>query len=56
MSNVYKIQPYGSILYGCFCIEFIDFVLNNKRLTDFTNVFSPKNFKKYDKVILEYFQ
>ena len=30
---------------GYFCVEFIDFKLNNESLTDFTNLFSPKNFK-----------
>ena len=31
-------------------------MLNNKRQIGFTNLFSPKNFKKNEKVILDYFQ
>ena len=31
---------------GYFCTEFIDFILNDKYLTDFTSLFSPNNFKK----------
>ena len=31
---------------GYFCIGFIDFILVSKTLTDITNLFSPKNFKK----------
>ena len=31
---------------GYFCIGFIDFMLAGKTLTDFTNLFSPNNFKK----------
>ena len=31
-------------MYGYFCIEFIDFMLKGKSLTDFTNIFSPNNF------------
>ena len=33
---------------GYFCIAFIDFNLAAKTLTDFTNLFSPNNFKKND--------
>ena len=40
--NIYSKQAYCSIMYGCFCIGFINFMLNNKRLTYFTNLFSPK--------------
>ena len=32
-----------------FCTGFIDFMLIDKRLTDFTNSFSPKRFKENDK-------
>ena len=38
-----------------FCMEFIDFMLKGKTLTDFTNFFSPNNFKKNDDIILKYF-
>ena len=31
---------------GYFCVEFIDFMLKGNSLTDFTNLFSPNNFKK----------
>ena len=31
---------------GYFCIAFIDFMLAGKKLTDFTNLFSPYDFKK----------
>ena len=40
---------------GCFCIEFIDFMLVGKTLTGFRNLFSPNNFKKNDDVLLNYF-
>ena len=38
-----------------FCIVFIDFMLKGKSLTDFTNLFSPNNFKKNDDIILNHF-
>ena len=39
-----------------FCIEFIDFMLAGKKLTDFTNLYSPYDFKKNDDIILSYFK
>ena len=41
---------------GYFCIEFIDFMLANKKLTDFINLFSPYDFDKNDQIILSYFK
>ena len=32
---------------GYFCIGFIDFMLAKKTLTEFTNLFSPNNFKLF---------
>ena len=39
---------------GYFCIEFISFMFKGKILTEFTNLFSPNNFKKNDDIILNY--
>ena len=36
---------------GYFCIGFIDFMLPGKKLTDYTNLFSPHDFKKNDNII-----
>ena len=54
-TNIFRIQEYDSIMCGYFCIGFINFMLAGKTLTDFTNLFSPNNFKKtmiYFKIIL----
>ena len=40
---------------GYFCIGFTDFMLKRKTLTEFTNLFSPNNFKENDDIILNYF-
>ena len=48
-------QAYDSIMCGYFYIGFIDFMLAGKILTDFTNLFSPSNFKKNDNIILNCF-
>ena len=54
-TNIFRIQAYNSIMCGYFCIGFIDFMLAGKTLTEYTNLFSPNNFKKNDDIILNYF-
>ena len=56
ITNIFRIQTYDSIMCGYFCIGFIDFMFKGKTLTDFTNLFSPNNFKKNDDIILSYFK
>ena len=55
-TNIFRIQTYDSIMCGYFCIGFIDFMLAGKKLTDYTNLFFPYDFKKYDNMILNYFK
>ena len=50
-SNIIRIQDNNSIMCGYFCILSIEYMLNNKTLTDFTNLFSPYDFKKNDEII-----
>ena len=45
-TSIFRIQAYDSIMCRYFCIGFIDFMLAGKTLTDFTNPFSPNDFKK----------
>ena len=54
-TNIFRIQAYDSIMCGYFCIGFIDFMLVEKTLTKYTNLFSPNNFKKNDDIVLSYF-
>ena len=54
-TNIFRIQAYDSIMCGYFCIGFIDFMFKGKSLTDYTNLFSPNDFKKNDDRILKYF-
>ena len=44
------------IMRGYFCIRFIDFILSGKSLFDYTNLFSPIDYEKNDKITLKYFQ
>ena len=54
-TNIFRIQAYDSIMCGYFCIGSIDFMFKGKSLTDYTNLFSPNDFKKNDDTILKYF-
>ena len=56
ITNVYRIQANDSIMWEYFCIGFIDFMLKGKCFLDYKNVFSPNDYEKNDKIILNYFQ
>ena len=56
MTNIYRIRAYDSIMCGYFYTGFIDFVLKDKSLLDYTDIFSPNDYEKNDKIILTYFQ
>ena len=55
-ANIFLVQANNSVMCGYFCIEFIDFILAGKKLTDFTTLFSPHDFHKNDDIILSYFK
>ena len=54
--NIFQVQTDDSVMYRYFFIGFIDFMLVGKKLTDFTNMFSPHDFEKNDSIILRYFK
>ena len=45
-TNIFRVQANNSVMCGYFCIGFIDFMLAGKKLTDYTNLFSPHDLKK----------
>ena len=55
ITNIFRIQAYDSIMCGYFCIGFIDFMYKGKSLTEYTNLFSPDDFKRNDDTSLNYF-
>ena len=55
-TNIFRIKAYDSIMCRYFCIGFINFMLAGKKLTDYTNLFSPYDFKKNDNIMLSYFK
>ena len=54
-TNIFRIQAYDSIMCKYFCIGFIDFMLAGKTLTEYTNLFTPNNFKINDEITVNYF-
>ena len=53
ITNIYRIQADNLIICRYFCIGFIDFMLKGKGLLDYTNLFSPNDYEKNDKIILK---
>ena len=49
-------QANNLVMCSYFCIGFIDYMLAGKKLTDFTNFFSPYDLGKNDDIILRYFK
>ena len=50
-TNIFRIQAYNSVMGGCvdIGIGFIDSMLKEKSLTNFTNLFPPNDLKKKKK-------
>ena len=54
--KIFRIQDNESIICAFSCIGFIEYVLFGKILLGCTNLFSPNEYKKNDKVIYRYFK
>lgn len=55
IANIYRIQAHDS-MSAYFYIRFINFMLHNKSLIDFTVFFSPDHFKENDKKMVKCFK
>ena len=55
-TNIFRIQANKSIMYGYFCIGFIDYMFAGKTLIDHTILVSSYDFEKNDNLILRYFK
>ena len=55
-ANIFWVKENDSVMCGYFCIGFIDFMLAGKKLTDYTSLFSPHDFKKSNNITLSYFK
>ena len=52
ITNIFRIQAYDSIMCGYLSIGFINFMVKDKSLSEYTNLFSPDDYEKNDKLIL----
>ena len=55
-ASIFRLQAYDSVMYGYYSIEFINYILKGKKLLDYTNLFSPNDFKKNDQIIKRIFK
>ena len=46
IANICRVQNYDWIMCGYFCIGFINYMFDGKRLTDYTNLFSHMILKR----------
>ena len=56
ITNIYRTQAYYSVMCGYFCTGFIDFMLKDKSLLEYTNLFPINDYENNDKIISKYFQ
>ena len=54
--NLFRIQDNKSIICGFYCIALIKYMLAWKTLLDYTNLFSPNDYKRNNKIICKYFK
>ena len=54
--KIFRIQDNEFIMCGFYCIAFIEYMLAGKTFLDYTNLFSPNDYKKNDKIIYQYFK
>ena len=55
-TNIFRIQTDNSIMCGYYSSGFIDFMFARRSLIGFTCLFAPYDFKKNDKIILDFFK
>ena len=54
--NIFRIQDNESVMCGFCCITFIEDMLAGKTFLDYTNLFSPNDYQKNEKIIHKYFK
>ena len=54
--NIFRVQVNESIISGFYCIDFIEYMLSGKTLLDYTNLFSPIDYKKNDMIRYKHFK
>ena len=54
--NIFRIQDDDSTMCGFCWIAFIEYIDAGKTLLDYTNLYSPNDYKKNEKIIYKYFK
>ena len=54
--NIFRMKDNESVMWGFYCIAFIEYMLAGKTLLDCTKLFSANDYKKNDKIIYKYFK
>ena len=49
--NIYRIQDSNSVMCGFYCIAFIEYMIPEKTLLDYTNFFFHGDYKNNDNII-----
>ena len=49
--NIFRTQDNDYIMCGFYCVTFSEYVIVDKALSDYTNLFSPNDYKKIDQTI-----
>ena len=49
--NIFRIRSDDSVMCGFYCIAFIEYIIAGNSLFGYTNLFSPNDYKKNDKII-----
>ena len=56
ITNIYKMQECDLVMGGYFCVGINDFMLKVKGLLECRNLFSPNDYQKNEKILLNFFQ
>ena len=54
--SIFRIQSDDSIMWRFYCSAFVKYMIKGKTLLDYTNLFSPVDYQKNDKIIYKYFK
>ena len=54
--SVFRVQDYDCIMRGFYWITFREYMLSGETLFNYTNLFSPSDYKKNDKIKYKYFK
>ena len=54
--SIFRIQDDDSVICGFYCIAFKEYMFAGKKFLDCTNLFSPKDYKRKDKMIYKQFK